>query len=147
MHQHVPELFQVLKHVRSAAPVTPCLGIPFERSLGGSNDRGVQDSVGAGDAPRKSRHSRSTKVIGDFFDSKSKSTVPPEREPVALRDLPQGGSGVRPSERGVSRQQLHILPQFDRAVHLRFDLGVEHTSSFQLGRVSPRLREYSENLQ
>ena len=26
-----------------------------------------------------------TKVIGDFFDSKPKSTVPPEREPVALR--------------------------------------------------------------
>ena len=50
MHQHVPELFQVLKHVRSAAPVTPCLGIPFKRSLGGSNDRDVHDSVGAGDA-------------------------------------------------------------------------------------------------
>src|SRR5437773_1644024 len=98
----MPELFQVLKHVRSAAPVTPCLGIPFERSLGGSDDSGVQDSVGAGDAPRKSPHRWSTKVIGDFFDSKSKSTVPQERESEVFRDLPQRGSGVGPRERGVS---------------------------------------------
>src|SRR5437773_12281154 len=52
----------------------------------------------------------------------------------------------RSRKRGVCHQELDIPVQVDRAMHVRFDLGVEHATRLAIRRCPPRLGEFADDV-
>lgn len=127
VHKHMPELLQVLEHLRMGAPVAPQLRLPVQRGLSGSDDRCVQHAIAARNASRETRHLWATKIIWHVGHAEAKSGMPVQSKVITRGELPQQFSSRCRRERRIGDKQLDILLQRDRAVDLRLDLGVEHT--------------------
>ena len=147
VHEHMPELLQVLKHFCAASPISPRVWVVVQRCFGGPDHRRIYDPVLTGDAPRQAGDRRSTKIAWNVSGRQLKPTVPTQRESVPRRNLAQDLSGTCGGKGRVCDQKLDVLPQVDGPMHLRFDLGVEHAPGWQISRFFPGAPEFRERVQ
>src|SRR5215216_37495 len=105
VHEHMPELLQMLKHLRAVAPISARVWVAGQRCFGGSDHRRIYDAVLAGDAPREAGHRRSTKIVWNVAHRQPKSTMPLQREFASRSELAQDLSGACGRKRRVRDQQ------------------------------------------
>jgi hypothetical protein len=108
VHEHMPELLQVLEHLGAASPISPRVRVVVERCLSGSNHRRIYVPILAGDPPSEAGHRRSTKIVWNLCHGQLKSAMPTQRESVSRSDLTQGVSGACGRKRRVRDQQLDV---------------------------------------
>ena len=109
MHEHVPELLQVLKHLCAASPISPRVRLVVQRGFGGSDHRCIYDPVLTRDASREAGHRRSTKIVWNLSRGQPKSTMPVQRESVMRSDVAQDLSGASGRKRRIRDQQLDVI--------------------------------------
>ena len=68
VHEHMPELLQVLKYFFAASTIAPYLGTMMQRCFGGSDNCSIYHSIPAGNASREARHRWSSEIVGHLGD-------------------------------------------------------------------------------
>src|SRR5207249_8143110 len=117
-----------------------------ERRRGCADDGGVKDPS-TGDPLGKPWHGRSAKVVRHILHGQPKSAVPLQGDLIPMSKFAQAILGGRFRKRGVCHQELNIPVQIDWAMHVRFDLGVEHATRLAIDWVSSAWREFVEEVQ
>jgi len=120
VHDHMPELFQVLECLLVGSPVSPELGLRIKGSLGRADHGGVQEPVFR-NSPCELRHCGASKIIGNRIYGKLKPAMALDRDLVSARDLIQYLSRGCFVENRIYDKTFDIALQVDGAMHLRFD--------------------------
>jgi hypothetical protein len=84
VHQHMPQLLQMLQRLRRATPVLPRVWLCVQRRCGASDHGGIQDSITTSNALRKTWHRRSAKIVGHITDRQSNATMPAQPDLLYL---------------------------------------------------------------
>src|SRR5262245_9300474 len=106
MHQHMPELLQVLKDFVWSAVIAPVIWAPAERCFGRTDHRSVQHSVAISDSGCKAGHAGTTKIAWNILDVQSKAAVPSERDGILRRQIVKHRTSCGGRKRWINYQQL-----------------------------------------
>src|SRR5689334_9422119 len=100
VHEHVPELFQLLERFVVRRPIRPALWLVSERRLGSADHCRVDEPV-RGDALCEPRHGRTSEFLGHVARPKTKPAVPLERKRITSADLLETVTGRRADKRRI----------------------------------------------